>query len=60
MLNGYDYSEAVVDGFKGVTELEWKKDALKFVFHIADAPPHGSQFSPFEADSFPLGCPCNL
>ena len=41
MFNGYDIPEAVVDGFEGVTKLEWEKDALKFVFHIADTAPHG-------------------
>ena len=60
MFDGYDYSEAVVDGFEGVTKLEWKKDALKFVFHIADAPPHGIQFNSPYSDCFPFGCPCNL
>ena len=38
---GADTPEAVVDGFKAVTELNWEKETLKFVFHIADAPPHG-------------------
>ena len=32
-------------------------NSLRFLFHIADAPPHGKEY--FEGkDDYPDGCPC--
>lgn len=33
---------------------------MKFVFHIADAPPHGMKYHIGSGDIFPLGCPCKI
>lgn len=38
--------------------LKWIKSSLKFIFHIADCPPHGKKYSNGFGDSFPSGCPC--
>ncbi|CDW83961.1 UNKNOWN [Stylonychia lemnae] len=58
---GDDYAEAVLDGLNdSVKKVGWRKDSLRFLFHIADAPPHGKQFHSSSSDSFPEGCPCGL
>lgn len=55
---GGDLSEAVLDGLDEVVNtLTWRKDSEKLLFHILDAPPHGSIFGG-EKDAFPDGCPC--
>lgn len=55
---GGDLSEAVLDGLDDVVNtLTWRKDSEKLLFHILDAPPHGSEFEG-EKDEFPDGCPC--
>ena len=33
---------------------------LKYIVHIADAPPHGSQYTGGSGDGWPAGCPCGL
>ena len=53
-------AEAVIDGFKAVTELKWYKQTMKFLFHIGDMPPHGRRFTEGMYDSYPNGCPKNL
>lgn len=57
---GDDCCEAVVDGYKAITELSWEEETLKFVFHIADAPPHGEMYHGGELDFFKDGCPCGI
>ena len=55
---GGDLSEAVICGLDDVVNtLTWRKDSEKLLFHILDAPPHGSEFEG-EKDEFPDGCPC--
>lgn len=55
---GGDLSEAVLDGLDDVVKtLTWRKDSEKLLFHILDAPPHGSIFEG-DKDAFPDGCPC--
>lgn len=55
---GGDQAEAVLDGLdEVVNNLTWRKESEKLLFHILDAPPHGSLFGN-EKDSFPDGCPC--
>jgi len=41
---GEDLPEAMFDGLKRVTELRWNNFVNKYVFLIADAPPHGREF----------------
>jgi len=56
---GGDESEAVLDGLdEVVNSLTWRKDSEKLVFHILDAPPHGSIFNN-EKDNHPDGCTCS-
>ena len=33
---------------------------MKYIFHIADAPPHGREYAAGHRDGFPDGCPCNI
>jgi len=47
----------VLDGLDDVCKLPWRKDSAKYVFHIADAPPHGRQYVS-GGDTYPDGCPC--
>ncbi len=55
---GGDDAEAVIDGLDAaINKLIWRGDSEKFIFHILDAPPHGSDFG-CEKDGFPEGCPC--
>lgn len=44
-----DYPEAVLDGlYDAATKISWRdakhKPSLRYIFHIADAPPHGKEF----------------
>lgn len=55
---GGDTPEALVDAFIATNKLNWKAKSIKFMFHIADAPPHGSKYTSGIGDSFPGGCPC--
>lgn len=34
--------------------------SLKYIVHIADAPPHGTQYTGGSGDHWPAGCPCGL
>lgn len=57
---GGDTPEAVLDGINDcATKLSWKSGSNKYLFHIADAPPHGREYSTSD-DGFPSGCPCGL
>jgi hypothetical protein len=58
---GGDYCEAVLVGLNDCVEkLSWKTNAVKFVFHITDAPPHGDEYSNSCGDDYPGGCPLGL
>ena len=55
---GGDDAEGVIDGLDAViNNLTWRDNSEKFVFHLLDAPPHGSEYCS-EKDGFPEGCPC--
>lgn len=54
-------AEAVLDGLNECLKLNWRKNSLKFIFLIADAPPHGSEYIVTgNGDSYPNGCPFGL
>lgn len=55
---GDDQAEDVAGGLLNARMLVWEEDAAKSLIHIADAPPHGSQFhEPWISDRFPQGDP---
>ena len=33
---------------------------MRYLFHIADAPPHGREYTSGTGDGFPDGCPCGI
>ncbi len=44
-----DYPEAALDGLHAAaTQINWREakhtPSLRYIFHIADAPPHGKEF----------------
>ena len=46
---------------KVATDLTWRQDSHRYVFLIADAPPHGSQYQTDSwNDNYPNGCPCGI
>eukprot|EP01038_Epipyxis_sp_PR26KG_P005143 gene5143-7163_t len=52
---GGDFPEDVNGGIWKALELSWpSKSASRIIFHIADAPPHGSNFHN-KSDNFPSG-----
>eukprot|EP01017_Pseudomicrothorax_dubius_P047517 TRINITY_DN8551_c0_g1_i1.p1 TRINITY_DN8551_c0_g1~~TRINITY_DN8551_c0_g1_i1.p1 ORF type:complete len:275 (-),score=58.63 TRINITY_DN8551_c0_g1_i1:56-838(-) len=60
---GGDFPEAVFDGLVDVIEkISWKskenKGSSQIVFHICDAPPHGSVFG--ARGLYDDGCPCKM
>ena len=58
---GGDGPEAVFDGMNdAVYKANWREHSMRFMFHIADAPPHGKEFTGGMADNHPGGCPCGL
>ncbi len=39
---GGDGPEAVLDGLnESINKVNWREKSLRYIFHIADAPPHG-------------------
>lgn len=54
------FSKAVLDGlYDAVISTRWRDaSALKYIVHIADAPPHGSMYTNGRGDHWPAGCPC--
>lgn len=56
---GGDGPEAVIDGlYDAVKTIQWREGSEKFIYHVLDAPPHGTEFHSMK-DAFPQGCPCN-
>ncbi len=56
---GGDGPEAVMDGlFESIHNAGWRDKSLRYIFHIADAPPHGKRYTGGSKDGFPSGCPC--
>ncbi|MFC2136513.1 VWA domain-containing protein [Bacteroidota bacterium] len=52
---GGDYPEAVADGLHvAVEEMNWNKKAIKIIFLVGDAPPHGEGSS---EHTYVQGCP---
>ena len=45
-----------------IDKISWKdnniSNTLRYVIHIAEAPPHGRDFCKNSEDGFPNGCPC--
>jgi hypothetical protein len=51
---GDDLAEDVYIGMLELTQSEWAEADIRFIFHIADAPPHGIDFhSVWLSDNFP-------
>lgn len=52
---GGDTPEAVADGLYQASAMSWRPDSIKFLIHILDCPPHGSEFGCSD-DTSPSGC----
>jgi hypothetical protein len=58
---GGDGPESVLDGLNdSINKMSWRPESLRYIFHIADAPPHGREYTGGVGDGFPSGCPCGL
>lgn len=75
--SGADQCEAVLDGLnEAINKVSWCPDSMKYLYHICDCPPHGSEFKCDDDedeeeggdenkekttwDYYEDGCPCNL
>ncbi|EFA75037.1 protein serine/threonine kinase [Heterostelium album PN500] len=56
---GDDGPEDVFGGFKVVFENTWRKQSIKVLIHICDAPCHGNQYHRFQ-DNYPNGDPFGI
>lgn len=56
---GGDTPEDVMGGLNVAAGLRWES-ATKLLYHIADAPCHGSRFHDVSGDSYPGGCPLGV
>ncbi|CAK76422.1 unnamed protein product (macronuclear) [Paramecium tetraurelia] len=61
---GGDVPEAVLDGlYDAAKKIEWRDashtPSLRYIFHVADAPPHGKEFSD-QASAWPNGVPSGV
>ena len=58
---GGDGPEAVMDGLlDSAVKIKWRETtqpSLRYIFHIADAPPHGTIYGGF-SNTWKDGCPC--
>lgn len=58
---GGDDAEAVLDGLNLATNgIKWRERSLKYIYHICDMPPHGSELNGNVNDDYKNGCPCGL
>ena len=57
---GGDYPEAMLDGLNDGADKTWRPETKKFMFLLADSPPHGKPKFHDKKDSYPEGCPCKL
>ncbi len=58
---GGDGPESVLDGlYDSINKCGYRETALKYLFHIGDAPPHGRIYSVDLEDYWPGGCPCGI
>ena len=53
---GNDLAEDVQGGFHKALGMNWEKDSIRSVFHIADAPGHGEDICNY-GDKYPEGSP---
>lgn len=63
-FGGGDYPEAVMDGLHvSAKYMSWRESthipSLRYIFHIADAPPHGPEYRG-EFFKYVDPCPCKL
>ena len=59
-MGGKDEPEAVFDGLNvAVNNINWRKESIKFIFHILDAPCHGKKYNNIEGDKYEE-CPENI
>lgn len=50
----------MLDGLWEALNMSWRDQSKRFMFLVADSPPHGNpQFHNYE-DDYPDGCPCGL
>jgi hypothetical protein len=50
-----------MDGlYASINDINWRQNSAKYIFHICDSPPHGSQYGPEHYDHYPKGCPCGI
>jgi hypothetical protein len=57
---GGDFPEAVMDGlFDSINKMSWRENSNRYIFHILDAPPHGTKYYS-GATRWPSGCPCGI
>lgn len=58
---GGDGPESVLDGlYVSIHNMCWREKSCRYIFHIADAPPHGRIYTGGSGDNFPEGCPCGI
>ena len=62
---GGDYPEAVMDGlYVSAKHMSWRDSthipSLRYIFHIADAPPHGTEYSTSGFGFGAKNCPCDM
>ena len=58
---GGDDAEAVLDGLNLATNgIKWRESSLKYIYHICDMPPHGSELNGNVNDDYKNGFPCGL
>ena len=57
---GKDEPECALDGLKtAIDNISWRKQSIKFIYHILDAPCHGKKYNNIEGDKFE-SCPNNI
>ena len=49
---GGDFCETIFEGFKAISKLNSKEETFIYLFHIADAPPHGELYHGSDLDYF--------
>ena len=58
---GGDGAEAVMDGlYSAIHDISWRQDSARYIFHVCDGPPHGSEYGPKRFDHYSDGCPCGI
>jgi len=59
-IGGGDFPEDVAGGLRKCLDQAWLPDSQKQVFHIFDAPAHGTKYNDGCGDSYPNGDPHGL